>query len=1598
MNSNYRDTIPRALFQGQISREHQGTALLPDIPDSTDLLSRLRSGGRASSQPSHLIFIDQTVSNYEQLVAGASSNTAVVLLDSSQDAIQQITAVLAQSQQVEGVHIVSHGRSGGLRLGDAWLDYRGLDRYSSQLKSWRSALTADADILLYGCEVAADAGGIHFVQQLSQLTGADVAASSDLTGSKALGGDWQLEVTTGAIESSLAFAADTLNSYDFVLDANYTSFAGATGLRLNGSAAIATNALRLTPALNNQAGSAFLTNAYTVTGDTSFQSRFQFRIGGGTGGADGFTFLLHNNAAGASLLGSPGSGLGFANSGTRSLAIEFDTHNLSDTELNNNHIGINLNGSSTSVVAAAAPLDLNSGSSLNAWVDYNGSTNLLEVFLSNTATKPGTAVLSRTLDLTAILGTQAFVGFTGSTGGLTNTHDIENWSFTIGGSTITPPPPPPPPAGDTTAPTASLSAGDIGTSGGTTQTFTVTYSDSSGIQVSTLDGTDIQVLGPNGFNSPATLVSVDTNSNGTPRTATYRITAPGGTWDAADNGSYSVVLQANQVSDTVGNFMSLTSLGSFSVGIGSTPPPTGGASVNYANFTGATGLRLNGSAALASNVLRLTPAQGNQAGTAFLNNAYAVNADTSFQSRFQFRIGGGTGGADGFTFLLQNNTAGAGFLGAIGGALGYAAAGAGGLAIEFDTYNNGGIDPNDNHIGINLNGSLTSVATAAAPFDLNSGSSLNAWVDYNGGTNLLEVFLSNTANKPGTAVLSRTLDLAGLLGSQAFVGFSAGTGGLTNTHEIENWSFSTDSSAVTPPPPPPPAPSPGTLSIEENRLTVNEGAGSVTVAVVRTGGSDGVATIDYTTVDGTAVAGSDYTRVSGTLRFEAGETRKTVTIPILNDTLAEDNETFSFSADRVTGAGLGVSRTALITIADDDSTAPPPPGGTTANYTTFAGATGLRLNGSAAIASNVLRLTPAQGNQAGTAFLNNAYAVNADTSFQSRFQFRIGGGTGGADGFTFLLQNNAAGAGFLGSGGGALGYAATGAGGLAIEFDTYNNGGIDPNDNHIGINLNGSLSSVVTATAPFDLNAGTPLNAWVEYNGSNNLLQVFLSNTTAKPTTALLSRTVDLPAVVGGTTFVGFSAGTGGLFNTHDIENWEFSTNAVIAPAPAPPPPTGSFIQETVISGLIAPTAFDWSPDNSRMYIAQQNGVVRLFENGTLLPTPFIDISDQVNGVRDRGLLGIAVHPNFATNPYVYLLYTYDPPEVYQPGNISGPGLSGPDEAGNRPSRLVRVTADASTGYRTAIPGSAVILLGENSIWAYTSRPDSDGTDNLSHPPSGINNGTTINAPASLLEPGTNNIRDYLATDSQSHSIGSVRFGPDGMLYVSNGDGTSYGRVDPRSSRVQDLDNLSGKLLRIDPLTGDGLPDNPFYNGVADSNRSKVFNYGLRNPFRFTFQPGTGLPVIGDVGWTNWEEINVGRGQNFGWPYYEGGYVNNTGVSLQQAGYAGLPEAPEFYRSAQVTAPFYALNHADGATAIIMGDYYQGTSFPEVYRGALFFGDVNNGPIRAMFFNPDNSIASVQVFDDTDVRYIVSMRSGSDSNMYYANIFNGTIGRWRYSA
>jgi len=280
------------------------------------------------------------------------------------------------------------------------------------------------------------------------------------------------------------------------------------------------------------------------------------------------------------------------------------------------------------------------------------------------------------------------------------------------------------------------------------------------------------------------------------------------------------------------------------------------------------------------------------------------------------------------------------------------------------------------------------------------------------------------------------------------------------------------------------------------------------------------------------------------------------------------------------------------------------------------------------------------------------------------------------------------------------------------------------------------------------------------------------------------------------------------------------------------------FVEESIVAGLDTPTGFAFSPEG-RIFFTEKTGRVRVVHNGVLQYAPFIDLRSEVNAYRDRGMLGIAVHPQFPAYPYVYVAYVYNPPQA-----------AGYNWTGARVSRLVRLEANPSN-LNVAMPERTTVLLGTNSTFAHVGNPAQPNT-----------------APYSCRAANGGYVRDCLPSDGTTHTMGTVLFGADGALYVGNGDGVDYG---VENMRAQDVDSLAGKILRIDPLTGNGYPNNPYYNGDPTSNRSKVFALGMRNPFRFTLHPYTRALWIGDVGNSNWEEVSSGyAGANFGWPCYEG--------------------------------------------------------------------------------------------------------------------------------
>jgi len=427
--------------------------------------------------------------------------------------------------------------------------------------------------------------------------------------------------------------------------------------------------------------------------------------------------------------------------------------------------------------------------------------------------------------------------------------------------------------------------------------------------------------------------------------------------------------------------------------------------------------------------------------------------------------------------------------------------------------------------------------------------------------------------------------------------------------------------------------------------------------------------------------------------------------------------------------------------------------------------------------------------------------------------------------------------------------------------------------------------------------------------------------------------------------------------------------------------------QDTVITGLAEPIAMEFSPqDSSVIYIAEKGGKIRVFDTDTnSFKSDFIDLTAQVNNDADRGLMDIAIHPNFPDEPYIYAFYVVDPPET-----AGRTGSDGPDGSGNRYAHVVKFTADAANNFETVVPGSAEILIGA----AGQSLSDISGNG-------AIDSTSNLNIRASDIDANGDFVQDYIKLDSRSHAGGALEFGPDGALYISTGDGTSFNATDPRTVSVQDVNSLSGKVLRVDPLNGDGLADNPFVQAgdSLDINSSKVYQLGLRNPFSMSFDQD-GKLIITDTGWTTWEEINVGGpGANFGWPFYEGG---DNGQLLRTGGYRDLPEAQDFYTQVEsgaieVTAAYRAFAHANAEPGFqvqaIVGadDIITSPVYPEALQNNYIFVDFSQGEVFAV---DSNDRRDVKFLYKTDNGFgPVHFKQGPDGSLYAVDIVTGSVNR-----
>jgi glucose/arabinose dehydrogenase len=369
---------------------------------------------------------------------------------------------------------------------------------------------------------------------------------------------------------------------------------------------------------------------------------------------------------------------------------------------------------------------------------------------------------------------------------------------------------------------------------------------------------------------------------------------------------------------------------------------------------------------------------------------------------------------------------------------------------------------------------------------------------------------------------------------------------------------------------------------------------------------------------------------------------------------------------------------------------------------------------------------------------------------------------------------------------------------------------------------------------------------------------------------------------------------------------------------------------ETVARGFLVPTSFAFQP-NGRILVAEQRGVVRLVDRGRLRPAPFLDLRARVNTFNERGLMAIAVRGG---SLYAYYALETNRREPKAP-------------TGMRLSRF-RIEGDRARA------SSEVVLLGRES------RAGCAGS----------------------LERA-----DCIPANCGCHVGGDIQFARDGTIFLSTGDAANAGFANASAVRSQHLDSLAGKLLHVSP-SGAGLRTNPFWSGRAAANRSKVWALGLRNPFRFRLDPRSGMPVVGDVGWLDREEIDVAvRGSNLGWPCYEGDRV--------QPRYRGWAECVALYRRRprRLRAPAYTYPRGRGA-GVVGGAFSPAGALGGRYPRAYFFADYVRGWIRTV--NASALLGGRRVQPRAFARGIagpVELAFGPDGALYYLAAGTGRLHR-----
>ena len=441
---------------------------------------------------------------------------------------------------------------------------------------------------------------------------------------------------------------------------------------------------------------------------------------------------------------------------------------------------------------------------------------------------------------------------------------------------------------------------------------------------------------------------------------------------------------------------------------------------------------------------------------------------------------------------------------------------------------------------------------------------------------------------------------------------------------------------------------------------------------------------------------------------------------------------------------------------------------------------------------------------------------------------------------------------------------------------------------------------------------------------------------------------------------------------------------------PAPQLPTG-FSAQPVLQGLQKPTSMVLD-EGGGLWVAEQAGRVRWCAPGRTVGALVLDLCDEVLEQQDLGLAALELHPGFVpdggSTAWLYLLYAVDPlPPLDLPNGTDGRSSFG---------RLSRWRVELEDGVPRAIPHSRAVLLGE-------ALPDG-------RVPTGL----------ALLH--------------DSHQGGGLCFGSDGSLLVSTGDGANYATADAGglqpfgfdsfvhpvtglvgpipaeqdigALRAQSLASPAGKVLRLDPETGLGLPSNPFFDGDPNSIPSRVFALGLRNPFRIaravgggSADPTDGNPgplLAADVGWFDWEEIHaVPAGANLGWPCLEGPLpvtaFEAAAPGTCHFGGATTDSPLVAWRRDDASAQLPAGVHVDAlgnqqggfvGQCAIGGVVLGGDAVPALYRGAYLFADYGHTWVKALHLGPAMEVLSIVDFGQFFSGPVAFAADGTSGSLY----------------